>query len=157
MLSTTGLDQLIADMNRLGEGSGEMAEAMVNAAVREIKAAWVKSAEAHGLRDTGAMIASIGFPEPVQSMGGILYRDVYPQGKDRKGTRNAEKAFILNYGTSRIRPTYWVDEADAAAGPALQRRLEDMWGEYLDTGKVPPVSDDGGGSAGGGITTIIEK
>lgn len=153
---TSGLDKLISEMQRMGQDSGAVAEAMVNAAVIEIRDAWKESAEAHDLRDTGAMIKSIGFPAPVQNMGGALYRDVYPQGKDAKGTRNAEKAFVLNYGTSRVPATYWVDEADERSGPKVQQRLEEMWGEFLETGKVPTVIDSGSGSVGSGITTIIK-
>ena len=154
-MNTQGLDKLISEMQKLGEHSGKMAEAMVNAAAVEIRNAWKESAEQHELIDTGAMIESIGFPGPVGNMNGTLYRDVYPQGKDGKGTRNAEKAFVLNYGTSRIKPTHWVDEAEAKAEPTIQRKLEEMWGEYLDTGKIPPVPDTGGSSAGG-INTIIK-
>ena len=149
---TSGLDDLVDDMRRMGQDSGEVAEAMVNAAVIEIRDAWRQSAEDHELRDTGAMIESIGFPQPVQNVAGVLQRDVYPQGKDAKGVRNAEKAFVLNYGTSKIRPTYWVDNADEAAGPKVQARLEKIWDEYLETGKVPNIPD--GGASGGGITTI---
>lgn len=153
--NTSGLDNLIRDMQRMGQDSGAIAEAMVNAAVIEIRNAWRESAEAHELRDTGAMIESIGFPNPVQDIGGTLYRDVYPQGTDAKGTRNAEKAFILNYGTSRIPATYWVDEADEKSGPKVQTRLEQMWGEFLETGRVPAVAD-AGGSTGGGINKTIK-
>ena len=152
---TSGLDSLVSEMQRMGQDSGEIAAAMVNAAVIEIRDAWKESAKAHGLRDTGSMIEGIGFPSPVQNMGGAFYRDVYPQGKDAKGTRNAEKAFILNYGSSRIPPTYWVDEADEKSGPKVQEKLEQMWGEFLETGKVPAIQD-AGGLSGGGITTTIK-
>lgn len=153
---TPGMDAMIREMEKMGEESGAVAEAMVNAAVVEIRDAWKESAENHGLKDTGAMIESIGFPAPVQKAGNILYRDVYPQGKDGKGVSNAEKAFVLNYGRHNMEPTYWVDEADQASGPRVQRRLEEIWGEFLDTGKVPAVPD-AGGSSGDGVTKTITK
>lgn len=146
-----GMDKLIADMRRLGETSGDMAKAMVNAAVIEIRDAWRESAEQHELRDTGAMIESIGFPGPVKEVNGALERDVYPQGKDAKGKRNAEKAFLLHYGTSRIKATHWVDDADDMSGPKVDARLEEMWGEFLETGRVPDIPDTDAGS-GSGIT-----
>lgn len=153
-IDTSGLDDLIRDMQRMGEASGEVAEAMVNAAVGEIRDCWREKAEAYGLRDTGAMIDSIGFPDPVRSSGiGVLYRDVYPMGKDAKGTRNAEKAFILNYGTSRIKPTHWVDEAEEEAGPRVQEKLEGIWGEFLKTGKVPAGTEPAGSAGGISKTT----
>ena len=153
---TTGLDKMISEMQRMGQDTGAVAEAMVNAAVIEIRDAWRESAEEHELRDTGAMIESIGFPLPVQNAGGVLYRDVYPQGTDAKGVRNAEKAFVLHYGTSRKPGTYWVDDADDKSGPKVQERLEAMWGEFLETGKVPTVTDAGSGETGSGIKKTIK-
>ena len=153
---TPGLDKLILEMQKMGQDSGKVAESMVDAAVGVIRDEWRASAERHDLIDTGAMINSIGFPAPVQSAGGVLYRDVYPQGKDAKGVKNAEKAFINNYGTSRKAPTYWVDEADAAAGPKVQDALETIWGEFLETGRVPQSTDSGGGS-GEGVTKYVTK
>lgn len=150
-MDTDGLDDMIREMQRMGQDTGEVADVMVTAAVQEISAAWKESAEAHGLIDTGAMLESIGYPDPPVHSGTGTYRDVYPQGKDRKGTRNAEKAFVLNYGTSRIKPTHWVDEAEEAAGPRVQKRLEELWGQFLETGRVPAITDSGGGA--GGITT----
>lgn len=150
-MDTTGLDELIRDMQRLGESSGPMAEAMVDAASVEIKNAWRESAERYGLRDTGAMIESIGSPGGTKRLGDTLYRDIYPQGRDGKGVRNAEKAFIHNYGTSSIRPTYWVDDAEAKAAPRVEAKLTDMWDEYLKTGQIPTVTDPS--STGEGMST----
>ena len=138
---TSGLDGLISEMQRLGEDTGPVAVAMVNAAVEEIRDAWKASAEKHGLRDTGDMINSIGFPQPVQKLANSVFRDVYPLGKDRKGVRNAEKAFVLHYGSSRIKPTYWVDDAEDSCAEAVQERLEGIWGTYLETGEVPGTDE----------------
>ena len=133
---TTGLDKLISEMQKMGETSGAIAEAMTNAAVIEIRDCWRESAEKHNLDATGAMIESIGFPQPVKRIGNILYRDVYPQGKDsyyikrgkkyrrKKAVRNAEKAFMLNYGTSTIPASHWVDEADDASVDRVQSRID---------------------------------
>lgn len=153
-METSGLDKLISDMQKLGEGSGKIARAMVSAAANEIRSAWQESIEKHGLIETGAMFESIGVSGPVKSMGTALYQEVYPIGKDSKGTRNAEKAFVLNYGTSRIKPTHVVDEAEEAAGPRVQEKLEEIWGDYLETGKVPNIVDTG--STSGGITKTVK-
>ena len=149
---TSGLQDLINEMRRMGEDGGEVAAAMTLAAADEIRSAWRKTAEKHGLVDTGAMIESIGFPEGVRKMGDVFVADVYPQGKDASGTRNAEKAFILNYGSSRIKPTYWVDEADTLCADPIQRRLEAIWGEFLETGRVPQVNVALGKASGSGAT-----
>lgn len=154
---TSGLDGLIRDMENMGQLSGEVAKVMVEAAAQEIKAAWKESAEDHGLRDTGAMIESIDAPGPVMDFGTALGKDIYPTGKDRKGVRNAEKAFILHYGRNgwqRIAATYWVDDADAISEARVPPRLDALWQEFLDTGKVPSLPASGGSA--GGITKKTE-
>ena len=141
---SSGLDELVSEMTRLGQRTGPMASAMVQTAGIEIRDSWKRTADEHGFRDTGAMIAAIGMPDGVQSFPDAAYVDIYPKGKDRKGTRNAEKAFILHYGSSRIKPSYWTDEADTAAEPTVDEKLENMWGEFLEKGRVPVVADTGG-------------
>lgn len=129
---TTGIDEIIQNLQRMGQDSGPVAEEMVNAAVEEIKQAWQDSAEAHGHRDTGALIDSIGFgPGPVRA-GAILYRDVYPQGTDSKGTRNAEKAFILHYGCKRFPGSYWVDDADSKSAAPVEARIRAIWDSFIE-------------------------
>lgn len=129
--STTGLDELIADMRRLGEESGQLADEMLAAMAAEVQAAWKEAAEEAGLRATGDMINSIGFKRKPQTVNESKFIDVYPLGKDSKGVRNAEKAFIQHYGTSRISSTYFVDRADDLSGPTVQHVAEAKWDEYL--------------------------
>ena len=141
--AASGLDELIRDMTRLGQRTGAMAQAMTQEAGNEIAASWRREAEKRKFRKSGAMIESIGTPEGVQSFGGgTVYVDVYPKGKDKKGTRNAEKAFILHYGTKHIQPSYWTDAPNDDAEPKVGEKLEEMWGNYLETGTVPAVAGE---------------
>ena len=131
---TSGIEDIIHQMERMGQSVGPVAEEMVNAAVEEIQKAWKEAAEEHGHRDTGAMIESIGpGPGPIHA-GGILYRDVYPQGKDGKGVRNAAKAFMLHYGTSNMPGSYWIDDADRKSAEPVQKRIEEIWNRFLEKG-----------------------
>ena len=129
--NTSGLDDLISQMQQLGQNEGPVADEMVTAAVEVIREEWRKSASDHGHHDTGAMIASIGLgPGPIRA-GNIVYRDVYPQGSDSKGTRNAEKAFILNYGCKRFPGSHWVDDADFSSAEPVQAVCESIWDRFL--------------------------
>ena len=56
---TSGLDDLLADMTRLEQQTGPVAEAMTMAAAEVTKRCWQRAATEEGLIDTGAMIASI--------------------------------------------------------------------------------------------------
>ncbi len=143
-MNTQGLDALINEMQKMGQSTGPLAEAMCNAATNVIRRCWREAAEEHDLIDTGAMIESISTVGPPKHIGSGIMNEVTSKGKDKSGTRNAEKAFILNYGTSRIKPTHWIDEAEAKAAPEIQSELEDMLGKYIESGgAVPHVADTG--------------
>lgn len=129
---TSGIDDIIEEMKRMGELVGETADRMLMAGAEEVKKAWKQSAEMHGLRDTGAMIDSIGYPRQPKTVAGIKEIDIYPQGKDRKGVRNAEKGFLLNYGTSRIPATHWVDDADEMSSEPVQKVMEQEFEKLLE-------------------------
>lgn len=142
-----GLDFIIADMKRHGELAGETAQEMLMAGAEEVKQAWKDEAERRQFKDTKAMIDSIGFPRAAKRASDILSIDIYPRGKDKKGTRNAEKAFILHWGTTSsaaqkrrkkkkfsgpgIPRTLWVDDADKAAGPRVMEAYTRIWDEFL--------------------------
>jgi hypothetical protein len=130
---TTGLDKLIADINAAGEGAGEIADTILMAMAEEVKEAWRTAATEAGHKATGDMIESIGYARKPKVIDNVKTIDIYPQGKDRKGVRNAEKAFILHYGTSSIDGSFFVDRADALSGPAVQETAERLWNQYLET------------------------
>lgn len=133
----SGLDPIIDQMRTLGQDTGPVANAMIMAGAEQVKIAWKRSAEEHHLRDTGDMIESIGYPREPKKIGDALTIDIYPQGKDRKGVRNAEKAFILHYGTSRRPATRWVDDADAYCETTVVPAMARIWDEFMTTGRLP--------------------
>ena len=142
-----GLDLIIADMKRHGELAGETAQEMLMAGAEEVKQAWKDEAERRQFKDTKAMIDSIGFPRSTKRSSDILSIDIYPQGKDARGVRNAEKAFILHWGTNSkstqrrkskkkfsgpgIPRTLWVDDADRASGPRVLDAYTRIWDAFL--------------------------
>jgi hypothetical protein len=136
---TDGLDAMIEEMHRMQQLTGHVARAVLQAGAEGVKKAWKLAAEEHGLRDTGDMIESIGFAREPKSAGDVKFIDIYPQGTDRKGVRNAEKAFILHYGHSKADPTYWVDDADAYSADFAVPAMEEVWAQFLATGEVPQV------------------
>ena len=128
--NTEGIDDIINEMYRLGEGIGPVADEMCTAAAEEIRDAWKRTAEKHGFRANGDMIDSIGFVNAPTRASDVKAKDIYPIGVDRKGVRNAEKAFLLHYGTSRIKAKYWVDEADDASAEPVEARIQEIWDRF---------------------------
>ena len=127
----SGLDETIEEMKRLGQMTGQTADAMLMAGAEEVRKAWRQSAEEHRHRDTGDMIASIGFARKPKEIGSILTIDIYPQGKDKRNVRNAEKAFILHYGTTKIRGSRWVDDADKISEQTVVPAMIRVWEQFL--------------------------
>ena len=127
----SGLDETIEEMKRLGQMTGRTADAMLMAGSDEVRKAWKRSAEEHRHRDTGDMIASIGFARKPKAIGSIRTIDIYPQGKDKRNIRNAEKAFILHYGTTKIRGSRWVDDADKISEQTVVPAMIRVWEQFL--------------------------
>lgn len=134
-LESTGLDELVNEMRRLGEAAGPVAQEMCDAAAEVIRESWRESAREYGYeapgstgRGTGEMIESIKYVVP---FAGLLLRDIYPTGKDSDGVDNAEKAFILHYGRSNMKGTYWVDHAETRAGPEAIEKCKEIWDRFL--------------------------
>ena len=146
----SGLDPIVDEMRRLGEETGAAAEAMIQAGAEAVKLAWQRAAEEKGLRDTGDMINSLGSPRKPKYIGDALAQDIYPQGRDHKGVRNAEKAFILHYGTSKRPGTRWVDDADAYCEGTVVPAMEEIWNDFISPGRTP--SSASGRGVGGGIS-----
>ncbi len=131
---TSGIDDIIDEIIRLGDTGEAVGDEMLMAGAEEVKQAWRESAEKHKHRDTGDMIDSIGYPRRPKNVGGVREIDIYPQGRDRKGVREAEKGFILHYGTSSIPGSHWVDDADEASGPKVQAAMEKIYDNFLNNG-----------------------
>ena len=131
-MDTSGLDDLINEMRRLGQDSGPVVDEMLDTAAGIIRDQWRETAREHGHVDTGAMIDSVDFP--VKGNARAMYRDIYPQGKDAKGVSNAEKAFILHYGKHNMPGDYWVDEAETKAGPEAIAACQAIWDRFLQSG-----------------------
>ena len=127
----SGLDETIEEMKRLSHMTGQTADAMLMPGAEEVRKAWRQSAEEHRHRDTGDMIASIGFASTPKDVGCIRSIDIYPQGKDKRNIRNAEKAFILHYGTTKIRGSRWVDDADKISEQTVVPAMIRVWEQFL--------------------------
>ena len=83
-------ENLSRDMiRRMVEAGGRVADDRMKAATR-----------AHMHVRTGDMLEAIK-PTPYREWFGGGATEVYPQGDDRKGVRNATKAYVINYGRGR--------------------------------------------------------
>lgn len=142
-ITTTGFSDLIKDLEALGNDVDEMSEEMLSAGSDVAIEEWKKGIETEehkivakdgkgfvsktGYVDTGDMRDSVGRAE--KSPKGTA--EIYPQGKDHKGVRNAEKAFILHYGTSSFQGSRFVDDIEDKASPEINVAMGQVMDEYL--------------------------
>lgn len=132
--SCSGIDELAAELQELGQlDNGNLTEKMLNAGAEVIAEEWKKGIDGtvkSGGRSTGEMSASVAPSKKIKRTGDVSATTIYPQGKDRKGVRNAEKAFILHYGKSGQLGTRFVDKVEEAAEERATAAMEKVFEEF---------------------------
>jgi HK97 gp10 family phage protein len=151
-MTISGLEKMIDDMERMSSNFKPMAEGILKDGAQIIVGEWKREASKRTLKITGKMIDSINYKKRIKKDGSGIKTDIVPMGRDDKGVRNAEKAFILHYGTSPrrkvarrkgkyVRPKkypgagipalHWVDDAEAAAEPIVEKKVLDTYDKWL--------------------------
>ncbi len=133
LFEAEGFDELVADLKKNADLLDSAAPEMLQAGAAVVADAWRDAIQSHGLIDTGDMLDSVA-PSNLVNSSTEKKIAVYPQGRDRKGIRNAEKAFINHYGASRRKATHFVDDAETKAeGPAVEA-MAAVWYNKLESG-----------------------
>lgn len=128
-----GADELADELIRMGEATGETARRMVTRGAAELVQGWVDKIKEHDHVDTNAMWKAVK-PGKIKDDGGVLSVEVYPRGKDEKGVRNAEKAYILHYGWKKKEGTHFVDEVEEEGGAKAVEAMTEIFNQYIDGG-----------------------
>lgn len=142
-LELEGLDETIEAMKQMGELSGKTAKAMLMVGAAWIAQGLEKAAKREGHKDSGDMIASIGYNASPKYVEDVPTIQVYARGSDREGVGNMDKAFVNNFGTSKLDATHWWEEGEAEAEPRAIAGMVEVWDEFVITGRVPQVSGPG--------------
>lgn len=116
------MDALFAESERLERKATEM----LGEAGKVVVKAWQDVIEEHGHVDTGDMKNSVRASK-IKKNGDAYTSSIYPHGRDRKRQSNAEKAFVLHYGTSKIQGDRFVDDAEDRASEAAEQAMEEVW------------------------------
>ena len=116
------MDALFAESEKLEKRATEM----LGKAGEVVVKAWQDAIEEHGHVDTGAMRDSVRASK-IKKNGDAYTSSIYPHGRDSHRAGNAEKAFILHYGTSKIKGDHFVDDAEERAEEAAEAAMEEIW------------------------------
>ncbi len=79
-------------------------------------------------RTTGDLANSIK-QTSVKKKGDTQYVEVYPQGVNRRGERNATVGFVQQYGRSNMPARPWFTSSNEKAAPEVQEAMRQKWGE----------------------------
>jgi hypothetical protein len=130
--SFDGIDAVIRDMDRLQMRTGPTADKMIQAGSKIMAEERRKEAERRGLRDTGDMIKKMKPARKIYTVMGAKKRDIYSQGKDEKGTRNAQKEFHDHYGYKKRPASHWVDTAESRGEKPANQAMVDIWTDFVN-------------------------
>lgn len=145
-----GLEGLEAELARHAELLPAAAPEMLKAGTDILADYQRGSIIEKGLVDSGDMCDSIKANEMEYGSDGYS-QEVYPHGRDHKGTSNALKAFIHEYGTSasdarngrgnkkwgfqtpnkNIDASHWMSEANDAAKDEILDEMRSIWNEHI--------------------------
>ena len=102
--------------------SGKLCEEMLS----EASPILVESMKKKARRATGAMAESIKATKPASNDRGY-FTAIRPTGRDRDGTRNAEKMAHMEYGTSRMKARPTIASAVNAAEHKVLDTMQDVF------------------------------
>ncbi|MBQ8617638.1 MAG: hypothetical protein IJ418_09000 [Clostridia bacterium] len=142
-LELDGLDEAVESMKQMGEATGKAANAMLMVGAAWIAQGLEKAAKREGHKDSGDMIESIGYSASPKYVQDIPTIEVYARGRDREGVSNMDKAFVNNFGTTKLDDTHWWEEGEEEAEPKAAEAMVKVWDEFVITGRVPEVSGPG--------------
>lgn len=125
-VKTKGLDILTSKLSELAsEIGGDLPDRMLDAGAETAEDNWREGILAAGHVESGDMLRSVGTsPYPYS-------REIYPQGTDRKGVRNAEKAFVINYGKNGKKGDRFADKIQKKNEKECYRAMAAVYDEAL--------------------------
>lgn len=133
--SVSGIDELAAELKKLGQLDNDtLVEEMLEAGAEVVVDEWKKGIKSavKTKRSTGELEASVTTVKGIQKVNDVSAKTIYPAGKDSKGVRNAEKAFILHYGKSGQTATLFVDDVENKAEDKAADAMEKVFNNFLE-------------------------
>lgn len=117
-LSTSGLEELLDDLEAIAEIPDETLLEMLTAEAEIIAEAQTAEAKAMGVYDTGKTAQSITYDKKLKETSGGKCIYVYPQGSRSDGNKRrvAEVAFVNEFGTGEQPARPFIKTANEKKG-----------------------------------------
>ena len=133
-IDLNGLSAFRLSLEQLAALPDEVVGQMLTEGAEVLAQAQRESAEAHGLRRTGLLIESIRPGRPRRGSG-TSEISIAPEGTRVRGrtvTRNAEIAYVNEYGKKGMTGTEFIKKANAQKQGAAIAAAEKIFNEWLD-------------------------
>lgn len=131
----SGLDDLIQSLEDVAEMPESVQDEILNAQADIAVPTQQAKARAYGVVDTGMTAGSIRKTRPKRQKDGSKAIYVYPQGFRTRGkgkkTRNAEIAFVQEYGVRGRSPRPFIRDAIAACGEQVVQAAAEIHDKWL--------------------------
>lgn len=126
-MKSDGITILADNLKKFGDGIADVEQDMLDAGAKACVKDWKDGITASGHVDTGAMKKSVKSSKKHNKKE----REIYPRGKDKNGVRNAEKAFVLHYGTSNKPGDRFVDRIEENEAVHSYIAMQNVFEKYL--------------------------
>ena len=130
-ITVNGLDALMDDLSDLAKLPDSVIDSILNAEADVIVEAQKRSAQKMGVHKTGVTMSSIKKGK-VKKTGNDRSIIVSPQGKNPSGARNAEVAFVNEYGKKGQPARPFIRTANEQAQAKAVEAGEKIYHAYLD-------------------------
>ena len=134
-LSYQGLDELILDMQAVAELPDEVVDEMLNAQADIVVQAQQEQGRAMGVADTGLTLRSIKKGK-VKVKKGVRVLYITPtgtRGRGAKRIRNAEIAFVNEYGKKGQKARPFIRLANEKSAQAATQAAADVYDRFLQS------------------------
>lgn len=135
--SVNDMDSLMLDLGEIAQLPEDVAEAMLLAEAEVVEEVQKRMGMLMGVHRTGVTLASIGHGEmKVKWDGRVMY--VTPQGTNSKGARNAEVAFINEFGAPQrgIAARPFISTANEKAADTAVEAAAKIYEAFLKSNKL---------------------
>lgn len=125
-IETTGFEEIEKQFLHRAEKAVKAVPRMLKRGAEVLAEAQRREIDQMDIVDKGELMRSVK-PTKVKQKEESSYIDVYPQGTDSKGVRNAEKGFIAQYGKSNEPARPWMTAANAKSADAVHNAMWEEW------------------------------
>lgn len=132
-LAVDGLDGLVLDLEAVSELPDNVAEEMLDAEAEIVEKAQIYTGMKMGVHRTGVTLSSITHGKMKRTNDGGRVKYVYPRGINEAGNRNAEIAFINEFGAPKRKITArpFIKTANELAADTIENAAVNVYDKFL--------------------------